>query len=436
MINRAEYAKRRKKLMQQIGPTGIVILPSASETIRSGDTVYSFRQQSDFYYLTGFDEPEAVMVLAPKRKAGEYILFNRLRDRDREIWDGSRAGQAGACKDFLADQAFPIQQLQSMLPELLTDRQSVHYPIGMQKSFDDILLQAINKIRSMIRSGMQSPIACMDVSPSIHEMRLFKSTAEIAALQRAVDITVQAHMRAMKACKPGVMEYQLEAELLYEFYRQGSRYPAYSSIVGGGKNSCILHYIRNDQKLKNDEVVLIDAGAEYQNYAADITRTFPVNGRFSREQRAIYEIVLAAQLAAIRTIKPGALWTAAQDAIAQVITEGLVALGILKGNVNNLIKKQAYFPFYMHRSGHWLGLDVHDVGRYKIKNKWRTLQPNMVLTIEPGIYISADMQGVHRRWHHIGVRIEDDILVTSKGCRVLSDKLPREIADIEAVMRK
>ncbi|HLB41952.1 MAG TPA: Xaa-Pro aminopeptidase [Gammaproteobacteria bacterium] len=435
MITMADYAKRRKDLIQQIGPTGMVILPAASEVIRSGDVLYPFRQQSDFYYLTGFDEPEAVMVLLPKRKEGEYILFNRIRDSEHEIWDGPRAGQEGACRDYHVDQAFPIQQLEAMLPELLAGREAVHYPIGRFKFFDDMLLQAINKIRGMIRSGMQLPIALIDITPSIHEMRLFKSAAEIAVMQQAADITTNAHLRAMQLCRPGIFEYQLEAELLYEFYRHGSRYPAYSSIVGAGKNSCVLHYIRNNQKIKKGDLVLIDAGAEYQHYAADITRTFPVNGRFSTEQRAIYEIVLAAQLAAIQVIKPRVAWTAMQEAIIKIITEGLVDLGILKGKVNHLIKKRAYFPFYMHQSGHWLGLDVHDVGRYKIKNKWRLLESGMVLTVEPGIYISSDIPGVHKRWHNIGIRIEDDIVVTTRGCQVLSQRLPRKATDIEAVMQ-
>ncbi|OGT36860.1 MAG: Xaa-Pro aminopeptidase [Gammaproteobacteria bacterium RIFCSPHIGHO2_12_FULL_37_14] len=435
MISMTEYAKRRKNLLRQVGPTSIIILPAAIELIRNGDTHYSFRQQSDFYYLTGFDEPEAVLVLAPKRKEGEYILFNRIRHREHEIWDGPRAGQKGACQDFLADQAFPIQQLETMLPELLVGREAVHYPLGMHPSFDEIVWRAVNKIRGLIRSGTQSPISFIDVTPSVHEMRLFKSSAELAAIQQAVDITVTAHSRAMQVCQPGMIEYQLEAELFYEFYRHGSRFPAYSPIVGAGKNSCILHYIRNNQKMKSGDLVLIDAGAEYQNYAADITRTFPVNGRFSAEQRAIYEIVLASQVAAIQTIKPGASWTAAQDTIVKVITKGLINLGILKGKLTDLIEKQAYLPFYMHRSGHWLGLDVHDVGRYKIKNKWRTLEAGMVLTVEPGIYIAPDSKGVHKRWHHIGIRIEDDIVVTAKGCHVLSHQLPRKIDDIEALMR-
>ena len=434
MIKMAEYAKRRKSLMRELGAKSAIILPAAPEAHRNGDAVYAFRQQSDFYYLTGFDEPEAVMVLLPKRKEGEYILFNRVRDRDREIWDGPRAGQEGARRHFLADQAYPIDEFEAMLPELLIGREIIHYPLGMNSHFEEVLMTAVNKLRARIRSGMQSPIMFADVTPSIHEMRLFKSKAEIAAMQKAVDITASAHMNAMRACKPGMHEYELEAELTYAFQRQGARYAAYSSIVGAGKNSCILHYVANNQKIHDGDLVLIDAGAEYDYYAADITRTFPANGRFSEEQRAIYEIVLEAQLAAIKAVKPGALWTAPQDAVVKIITRGLRDLGILKGKLNDLIEKQAYLPFYMHRSGHWLGLDVHDAGRYKINDAWRKLKPGNVLTVEPGIYISADIKGVHKRWHNIGVRIEDDVVVTKKGCDVLSHRIPKSIEDIEALM--
>jgi len=436
MIQMTEYAKRRKTLMQKIGPNGIVVLPSAPEILRNGDAVYPYRQNSDFYYLTGFEEPEAVLVLAPNRKEGEYILFNRVRDRDREIWDGPRAGQEGAVEDYLADQAFPFSELTLMLPELLAGRESIHYPLGINREFDKILLHSVNHVRSKVRGGLQSPAAFVDITPSLHEMRLFKSPAEMATMQKAIDITATAHQRAMAICKPGMNEYQLEAELMYSFQSQGARYAAYSSIVGAGRNTCILHYVNNNQKIADGDLVLIDAGAEYENYAADITRTFPANGRFTEEQRAIYELVLASQLAAIKSIKPGVLWTNAQDIIVKVITQGLIDLGLLKGRLDDLIEKQAYFPFYMHRSGHWLGLDVHDVGRYRVETKWRTLQPGMVFTVEPGIYISADIPGVDKRWHNIGVRIEDDVLVTEKGCDVLSQRIPKTVADIETLMAK
>lgn len=434
MIRMTEYAKRRKALMQKVGPNGIVILPAAIEILRNGDAYYPFRQNSDFYYLTGFDEPDAVLVLAPKRKEGEYILFNRVRDRTREIWDGPRAGQEGARKKFLANQAFVINQLESILPELMIGRESIHYPLGLNPKFDDLLMQSVNKIRANVRGGFQSPVAFVDISPSIHEMRLFKDTDEIALMQKAVDVTHQAHVKAMQVCKPGLYEYQLEAELTREFQRHGARFSAYSSIVGSGCNSCILHYVTNNKKIADGDLVLIDAGAEYQMYAADITRTFPANGKFTPEQREIYEIVLASQLAGLKAIKAGEVWTKAQDAIVRIITQGLVDIGLLKGNLDNLIEKQAYFPFYMHRSGHWIGMDVHDVGRYRINGKWRPLEPGMTLTIEPGIYISEDIKGVPKRWQNIGVRIEDNVLVTEKGCEVLSKKIPKTIAEIESLV--
>lgn len=435
MINMAEYAKRRNALMRSVGKTGIIILPAAPEAYRNGDYTYPYRQQSDFYYLTGFEEPEAVMVLLPKRKNGEYILFNRVRDRMEEIWNGYRAGQAGACKDYGADEAFPIAELEKRLPELLEGRDTVHYTLGLNKTFDDILLRAMNKIRGKIRAGIQPPLRFVDVDATIHEMRLIKSPAEIALMRKAAEISAGAHKRAIESCKPGMNEYVLDAELTHEFQRHGARFAAYTSIVGSGANSCILHYNQNNQTIKNGSMVLIDAGCEYHNYASDITRTFPANGKFSQEQRAIYEIVLAAQLAAIKIIRPGVRWDAMQQVIVKVITQGLLDLGILKGKLFDLIDKKAYFDYYMHKSGHWLGLDVHDVGRYKIDGEWRPLQPGMVLTVEPGIYISAD-SSAPKRWHNIGVRIEDDVLVTKTGHDILSHGAPKSIADIEAMMHQ
>ncbi len=434
MINQAEYSKRRQALMQKIGPDGMVILPAASEKNRNGDAVYAYRQNSDFYYLTGFDEPEALLVLIPNRKEGEYILFNRVRDPERETWDGPRAGQEGAVNTFHANQAFPISQLSSLLPELMAGKDVIHCPLGLDASFDKTVMRCVNKIRGKIRAGLRYPTAFVDVSSSLHEMRIFKSPAEIEMMQKAADITVKAHIQAMKRCRPGMYEYQLEAEIMYEFLRSGARAAAYNSIVGAGKNSCVLHYVNNTQEIKEGDIVLIDAGAEYHNYAADVTRTFPANGKFSPEQRDIYELVLASQLAAIQSTKPGVSWTTAQDVIVKILTQGLVDLGILKGKVDELIEKEAYLPFYMHRSGHWLGLDVHDAGRYRVGDQWRALEPGMVFTIEPGLYIASTIPGVHERWHHIGVRIEDDVLVTKNGCDVLSKAAPKTITEIEATM--
>jgi Xaa-Pro aminopeptidase len=434
MIKMSEYVKRRKLLMQKIGPTGIAILIAAPAIHRNGDTDYAYRQNSDLYYLTGFDEPESVAVIAPKRKNGEFILFNRVRDREKEIWDGYRAGQEGARRDFGADEAYPISEFKKMLPELLEGCEKIHYTLGLNKEADKIILASINKIRSKIRSGIQSPLAFVDITDTVHEMRLIKSPAEIDLMRKAAEITAGAHIRAMEICEPGMFEYQLEAEITHEFLRNGARFHAYTPIIGSDKNSCILHYVTNNKMIKNNSVVLIDAGCEYQYYASDVTRTFPANGKFTPEQRAIYEIVLEAQLAGIKAVRPGALWSDPQEAIVKIITQGLIDLGILKGKLKDLIEKQAYFNFYMHRSGHWLGLDVHDVGRYKINGKWRKMQPGMVLTIEPGIYISADIPGVNKRWHNIGVRIEDDVLVTAKNHEVLSYAAPKSIDEIEMIM--
>lgn len=435
MVTMGEFAARRQAVMKCIGENGVVIIPAALEVHRNSDAVYPYRQHSDFYYLTGFNEPEAVLVLAPGRAEGEFVLFNRVRDPHHEIWDGPRAGQVGACEAFKADQAFPIAEFSQHLPEFLMGRDTIHTNLGTVPSFDADLMQAMQSMRAKVRSGLQMPFSLTDIDPIIHEMRLMKSPAEIALMQQAIDITGRGHVAAMKAARPGLHEYALEAELSYAFQREGARFSAYNAIVGSGKNTCILHYVNNNALIQDGDLILIDAGAEIDNYAADITRTFPANGRFSGEQRAIYELVLASQAAAINTIKPGASWQAAQTAIVQCLTQGLVDLGILKGNVDNLIEAQAYTPYYMHRSGHWLGLDVHDVGRYKLGDEWRALQAGMVLTVEPGLYLSATIPGLEARWHNIGVRIEDDVLVTPAGNQVMSLAIPKTISDIEAVMR-
>lgn len=436
MIKMTEFARRRKELMQKIGADGIVILSASPSVRRNHYHEYPYRQNSDFYYLTGFKEPDAVMILAPKRKNGEFILFNRVRNRDEEIWDGYRAGQEGARKIFGADEAFPIDELQEKLPELFADREKIHCVMGASPGFDKMILKAINTVRGQVRSGVEAPSAIVDIRPTLHEMRLIKSPAEIALMRKAAEISADAHVRAMQTCKPGLFEYHLEAEMTHEFQRQGARAHAYTPIVGSGANGCILHYITNEEKIKNGDMVLIDAGAEYEYYASDVTRTFPANGRFTAEQRAIYEIVLAAQLAGIKAVKPGTLWNQIDDIVIKVITQGLIDIGLLKGKLSDLISKKAYFPFYMHRSGHWIGLDTHDAGRYKVQNKWRKLVPGMVRTVEPGIYISADTPNVPKRWHNIGIRIEDDVVVTEKGHDILSHGAPKTIAEIEALMAK
>lgn len=429
-----EFVKRRNTLIKKIHPDALVIIPSAPIAMRNGEYEHPYRQNSDFYYLTGFEEPEAIAILAPKRKEGEFILFNRPRHREKEIWDGPRAGQEGACKVYGANQAFSIEDFAEELPNLLIGRREIYCLLGVNKEFDETLFAAANKVRGRVRSGISYPGALIDIGDLVHEMRLIKSPSEIKLMRKSAEIAAAAHVRAMKTCKPGLNEYELEAEILYEFQRNGARFPAYTSIVGSGPNSCILHYNANNQIIKNGSLVLIDAGAEYQYYASDITRTFPANGKFSPEQRAVYNVVLDTQMAVIKIIKAGLPWEKMHETALKVLTQGLVDLGLLRGKTKELIAKQAYLPFFMHRTGHWLGLDVHDVGRYAIQGKWRKLQAGMVLTVEPGIYISADLKSVPSRWHNIGVRIEDDILVTPRGHEVLSKKAPKTVAEIEALM--
>lgn len=434
MIGMSEYAKRRHQLMKTMTASDVVILPAANEVMRNGDSHYAYRQNSDFYYLTGFDEPEAMLVLTQAKNKTKFTLFNRVRDPSREVWDGPRAGQAGAVKLFGADASFPISTFENKLAELIANKATVYYPIGRDAALDAMMMRALNHLRSQSRQGIAPPEAIIDVLPLIHELRLFKSADEIKLMQKAVDITASGHIAAMEACRPGMNERELDAILTYEFMRRGAKHTAYTSIVGAGKNACVLHYIKNDQAIKKGDLVLIDAGAEVDGYASDITRTFPASGKFSVEQHAIYDVVLGAQLAAINAVKVGAPWSRMQEVVVKEITYGLVELGVLKGRVNQLIADRAYAPFYMHSAGHWLGLDVHDAGEYKVLGKSRPLQAGMVLTVEPGIYISANNKQVHKRWHNIGVRIEDDVLVTKGGPRVLSEKIPKTVTEIEAIM--
>lgn len=434
LIKATEFAQRRRELMQKIGSNGIAIIAAAPESLRNADSHYPYRQDSDFYYLTGFNEPEAVMVLLPGRAQGEFLLFNRKRDQAQETWTGLRAGQTGAINTYQANEAFPINIFLEKLPELLIGREKVYYTIGRCEKFDQQIISTINQLQNKVRMGVVAPSDFMSLDQILHEMRLIKSAEEIALMRKAAQISAKAHVAAMRSCKPGLYEYQLEAKLLAEFYDAGSRFPAYNSIVGSGANSCILHYGDNSAKLKEGELVLIDAGCEYENYASDITRTFPVNGRFSAEQRAIYEIVLQAQLAAIAEVKPGSTLEQIHEMTVKILVEGLVKLKILTGNVDELIEKKSYLLFYMHRTSHWLGLDTHDAGKYKLNGEWRKLMPGMVLTIEPGLYFSANIPNLDKKWHNIGVRIEDDILVTKNGCEVLSKDAPKSVAEIEKIV--
>ncbi|RMV74322.1 Aminopeptidase P [Pseudomonas coronafaciens pv. atropurpurea] len=433
-IPKSEYARRRKALMAQMEPNSIAILPAAAVAIRNRDVEHVYRQDSDFQYLSGFPEPEAVVVLIPGREYGEYVLFCRERNPERELWDGLRAGQEGAIRDFGADDAFPITDIDEILPGLIEGRDRVYSAMGSNPEFDRHLMDWINVIRSKAHLGAQPPKEFVALDHLLHDMRLYKSAAEIKVMRAAADISARAHVRAMQACRAGLHEFSLEAELDYEFRKGGSKMPAYGSIVASGRNGCILHYQQNDAALRDGDLVLIDAGCEIDCYASDITRTFPVNGRFSAEQKAIYELVLKSQYAAFDAIGPEKHWNQAHEATVQVITAGLVELGLLRGDVDQLIETEAYKAFYMHRAGHWLGMDVHDVGEYKVGGEWRVLEVGMTLTVEPGIYISSDNLDVAKKWRGIGVRIEDDVVVTRQGCEILSGGVPKTVAEIEALM--
>ncbi|MBC3373377.1 Xaa-Pro aminopeptidase [Pseudomonas sp. SWRI92] len=433
-IPKSEYSRRRKALMAQMEPNSIAILPAAAVAIRNRDVEHVYRQDSDFQYLSGFPEPQAVLVLMPGRAHGEYILFCRERNAERELWDGLRAGQEGAIHDYGADDAFPITDIDDILPGLIEGRDRVYSAMGSNPEFDRHLMEWINVIRSKAHLGAQPPNEFVALDHLLHDMRLYKTAAEIKVMREAARISAQAHIRAMQAARPGLYEYSLEAELDYEFRKGGAKMPAYGSIVAAGRNSCVLHYQQNDALLKDGDLVLIDAGCEIDCYASDITRTWPVSGKFSPEQKAIYEIVLAAQEAAFAEIAPEKHWNQAHEATVRVITEGLVQLGLLEGEVDELIASEAYRAFYMHRAGHWLGMDVHDVGEYRVGGEWRVLEVGMTLTVEPGIYIGPNDRRVAKKWRGIGVRIEDDVVVTKTGCEILTRGVPKTVAEIEALM--
>ena len=434
MITLGEFKQRRKALMRQMKKNAIALLASAPAQVRNRDVEYPYRQDSDFHYLTGFDEPEAVAVFAPGREQGEFILFCRQYDETKAIWTGKHAGLEGAKEKFGADEALPIEEFAETLPTLLDGKRTVNYPIGVDKELDRQVMAAVNTLRGKTRTGAKPPEEFVALDRLVHEMRLFKSPDEIQTMRKAVEVSVHAHKRAMQVCRPGMHEYQIEAEMSHECIRHGLRHSAYPSIVAGGHNACVLHYTDNADLLRDGDLLLIDAGAEFGNYAADITRTFPVNGRYSEPQRLLYELVLEAQLAAIAKIRPGNTWIQPHEEAVRVLVKGLVKLGLLQGRVYKLIRDEAYKPFFMHRTGHWLGMDVHDVGDYKIDDKWRKLEPGMVLTVEPGLYVPPACMDVDEKWRGIGIRIEDDVMVTQKGCEVLSAAMPKTVAEIEAFM--
>jgi Xaa-Pro aminopeptidase len=434
-MSRDEFARRRRQLMRLMGRDSIAVLPAAPVRHRNGDVEYAYRQDSDFHYLTGFGEPEAVAVLVPGRAQAEYILFVRERDRARETWDGRRAGPVGASRDYGADDAFPITDMDEILPGLLENRTRVFYTMGEYSDFDQRVVGWVNGLRTQARNGRHPPQELVALDHLLHDMRLYKSRHELGLLRTAARISARAHQRAMRFCRPGLTEYQVMAELLHEFRRHNAD-TAYEPIVGSGANSCILHYRDNDQPLASGDLLLIDAGCEFECYASDITRTFPVNGRFTSEQRAVYEVVLEANRAAIACVRPGNHWNQPHEAAVRVITHGLVKLGLLKGRPASLIRSGAYRRFFMHRTGHWLGLDVHDVGDYKVGDEWRVLEPGMAMTIEPGIYLPGGARGVPRRFRNIGIRIEDDVVVTKRGAEVLTARAPKDPAQIEALMAR
>jgi Xaa-Pro aminopeptidase len=433
-MKKTEFAKRRRQLMRMIGRDAIAILPAASVKQRNNDVEYHYRQDSDFQYLTGFDEPESVAVLVPGRPQGEFVMFVRDRDPARETWDGKRAGPDGAESDYGADHGFPVADIDEILPGLLERCSRVYYTMGMNPEFDQRVFGWVNGLRAQAKKGLHTPQEFVALDHLLHEMRLFKSRAEMEAMRRAGAIGAEAHRRAMKLAAPGRMEYEVMAEILHEFHRRKADI-SYYPIVGSGPNACVLHYHANDRQMKDGDLLLIDAGCEYDFYASDITRTFPVNGRFTPAQRAVYEVVLAAQHAAIAKARPGNHWNEPHEAAVRVITQGLVKLGLLKGKVPKLIKDEAYKKFFMHRTGHWLGMDVHDVGEYKVGEEWRLLEPGMVMTVEPGIYIPPGTKGVAREWQGIGIRIEDDVAVTKGDPEVLSDGVPTDPDEIERLVQ-
>lgn len=430
MINN-EYIKRRQILADQLGKDAVALVSAGREILRNGDSHYRFRQNSDFYYLTGSHEPEGLLLISAEKS----ILFNRSRDPAQEQWTGPRLGQEGACRVLGMTEAWPLESISEKLPTFLAGKSTVYYSIARDINTQAVLFKAIEQLKGMQRKGLQAPGLLGDLDPFLGEMRLFKDETELDLMRKAAQISVEAHKGAMQICSSVHYEYELEAELMSSFIRKGCRSVAYDPIVGSGKNACVLHYTDNNQPLGANDLILIDAGGEYGNYAADITRTFPRNGRFNNEQAAIYNLVLKAQKAAIAMIKPGLVWNAIQQNIIQILTEGLCELGLIQGTVEDAIASEAYRPFYMHNSGHWLGLDVHDCGAYKIEGAWRPLKAGMVLTVEPGIYIQENLPDVDPKWWNIGVRIEDDILVTESGHENLTADLPVDIHEIEALMR-
>ncbi|MGB1236759.1 MAG: Xaa-Pro aminopeptidase [Pseudomonadales bacterium] len=432
-LDQREFGRRRETLAAQLAPNSVAIIASAGMVNRNSDVDYLFRQNSDFFYLTGFDEPDATALIIKGEQEVSYHLFCQPRDPDMEIWFGYRNGESGVLEHYAADVAYSSELRDEKMPQLLDGVNLVYYSFAREDLSGDVQ-GWLKSMRSRRRQGVIAPPVLRQLDDMLHEMRLFKSAAEQQLMRRAGEISAQAHLLAMQVCKPGVTEYQLESHIQHCFSMNGCQQAAYPSIVGGGKNACVLHYIENKCTLQDGDLVLIDAGCEHHYYAGDITRTFPVNGVFSEEQRALYQIVLQTQLSCIEMVTPGTPWEAIHDNAVRMITEGLVGLGLLEGSVDEAIKSGTYRAFFMHKLGHWLGMDVHDVGDYKVDGQWRELAAGMVMTVEPGIYVAADNQSVDPKWRGIGIRIEDDVLVTDKGCEILTAGVPKTIEEIERVM--
>ena len=424
-----------EEFMRRMSPRSVAIIPGAREATRSNDTNYRFRQDSDFYYLTGFEEPEAIAVVKPSED-NKYVLFVRPRDPEREIWDGRRAGVEGAMGEFGAHAAFPIAEFKDKLREILDETEILYYRLGVNRELDETIIQEIVAMRAWNRKPIHPPETIVDPATIVHEMRVIKSPDELEIMQTSADIAAEAHCEAMKAARPGMPEYQLEALIEQIFRRRGAAGPAYTSIVGAGANATVLHYINNDGVLRDGDLLLIDAGAEYKGYASDITRTFPINGRYTQAQRDIYDLVLKAQMECVEMVRPGVTHEQLKKHSIEVLTEGMVELGLLKGEPAELIKESKHEQFYMHGLGHMLGIDVHDVGRYYFNKESRALEPGVVMTVEPGIYIAPDTKDIPEKYLGIGVRIEDDVLCTNDGPKVLTDKVPKQPEEIEALMAR
>lgn len=432
-ILQTEYQMRRQRLVKRIEDNSVVVLYGATYQTRNHDCDYRFRQHSDFYYLTGFEEPDAALAITKREGKARYYLFCRERAYEEELWQGLRQGLSGAKDNYLADESVDINDFDETLMSLMGECRHVYYPIG-DETLDILVSQSVAMLAKKVRQGFDAPSSLHDIKPRLAEMRLIKSDAEVAIIREVCGISAKAHVKAMQRARDANNECQLEAELVHTFFDAGCRYWAYDSIVAGGANACILHYTENNKPLADNDLILIDAGGELHNYAADITRTFPKTGVFTKEQKAIYELVLDAQLQGIACIRPGVFWNEIQETMVRVLTKGLLDLGILSGELDTLIEEKGYQRFYMHNSGHWLGLDVHDAGSYKQDSQWRPLEKGMVLTVEPGIYIDAHHKDIDKKWHNIGVRIEDDVLVTDDGAEVLTSGVPKSVDDVTALV--